>query len=140
LSDEFVYVVAFEGGRFVMVRHRDRAWEMPGGRVEQGESFEQAAMREFSEETGMSLMPVGSIEVEGGRVVVGMAGDIGSTLRLSNEITEARMFGTLPRDLSFPLVEYQTILAQAKMMVESFKRKKGIDAPASPQAKQVDSE
>jgi len=135
-----VYVIAFDGDRFVMVRHCERAWEMPGGRLEPGESFYEAAVREFSEETGMSLAPLGQLEVDGGMVIVGTVEGGPHTSSLSHEILEACLFDRLPDELSFPLVEYQTMLRQAKIMVESFKRRKGIDAPASPQAKQLDSE
>ena len=43
LIEKFAYVIAFKGDKFVMVRHKERAWEMPGGRLQRGEDFEQAA-------------------------------------------------------------------------------------------------
>lgn len=52
-------VVCFEDRsrrRFLMVRHGDRGWELPGGRVEAGESAAGAAVREFAEETGHRLV------------------------------------------------------------------------------------
>lgn len=58
---DFVIVVCFEDEtreRFVMVRHRERAWELPGGHVEGRESPEDAARREFHEETGRRLLDV----------------------------------------------------------------------------------
>jgi 8-oxo-dGTP diphosphatase len=124
--EPFAYAIAFSGDDFVMVRHRGRAWEMPGGVLEQGESYEQAAVREFSEETGMALEPVGSIEVEGGRVVVGLAHSRCCAPSPSDAIVEARMFDELPEELSFPLVEYREMLTQARSIIESFKRGKGI--------------
>ncbi|MFE6489157.1 NUDIX hydrolase [Streptomyces sp. NPDC057757] len=40
-------------GRVLMVFDRDRqSWELPGGRIEQGESPRQAALRELLEESG----------------------------------------------------------------------------------------
>ena len=39
--------------RVLLVRHRWRGWVPPGGRVEAGETPQEAARREFSEETGL---------------------------------------------------------------------------------------
>ena len=124
--EPFAYAIAFSGDEFVMVRHRGRAWEMPGGRLEPGETHEQAALREFSEETGMALEPVGVLEVEGGKVMVGLVHSRCCCGKPSGEIAEVRMFSELPRELSFPLVEYQGMLVQARKMVESFKLAKNI--------------
>lgn len=135
MSDEFVYVVAFEGDRFVMVRHRDRAWEMPGGRVEGGESRVGAAEREFREETGLEVEIVGRHDLDGGTVFFGLVRRAGEPGRPSAEISEARLFDELPGDLSFPLVEYGHIVAIARRAVENFKRGKGIGASASPLVK-----
>ena len=125
-AEPFAYAIAFEGDSFVMVRHRARAWEMPGGRLEPGETHEQAAVREFSEETGMALEPVGSLDVEGGKVIVGLVHSRCCCPSPSAEIAEVRLFTELPQELSFPLVEYREMLVQAKHVVESFKRGKNI--------------
>jgi 8-oxo-dGTP diphosphatase len=42
-------------GRILFVRKRKAKWNLPGGRVEQAETPMQAAFREMSEETGMTL-------------------------------------------------------------------------------------
>lgn len=125
-KEPFAYAIAFQDDEFVMVRHRGRAWEMPGGRLEEGESFEHAAVREFSEETGMALEPVGVLDVEGGKVVVGLVHSRCCAPSPSDEIAEVRVFKELPEELSFPLVEYADMLVQAKHVVESFKRGKNI--------------
>ncbi len=134
MLEKFAYVIAFDGDRFVMVRHRERAWEMPGGRLKPGENHEQAAVREFFEETGMSLEVVGQIRIAkpGGKVFVGI---VRGRLRdgpFEYTIAEVRFFDELPPNLSFPLVEYEAMLAQARRLVESFKRAKPIGGPASP--------
>lgn len=124
-KEPFAYAIAFSGDEFVMVRHRERAWEMPGGRLEKGETPEQAAVREFSEETGMALEPLGVLEVEGGKVIVGMAHSRCCGPH-SEEIVEVRLFKELPEDLSFPLVEYREMLVQARGLIETFKTGKNI--------------
>ena len=107
---------------------------MPGGRLSSGESYEDGARREFLEETGHSLKEIlGEIRIDkkGGKVFVGLAGKR-INCELSEEIEEVKEFKELPKELSFPLVEYQTMLDQAKRAVESFKTRKGIGRTASP--------
>ncbi|MBU1158573.1 MAG: NUDIX domain-containing protein [Candidatus Thermoplasmatota archaeon] len=134
MAEPFVYVIAFIDDSFVMVRHRRRAWEMPGGRIEPDETPEAAAIREFLEETGMSLTIAGAIAVDGGTVFAGIA-DGKSTCNRPHEIIEVRTFEELPNDLSFPEVEYRKMVAIGHAVVESFKRMKGINGTASPQVK-----
>jgi len=131
MSGRFVYAVAFVGESFVMVRHAERAWEMPGGRVEADETGLDAAVREFAEETGMELRPVSSFGVPGGEVFVGLAVGEGVP-EDGSEIAEVSLFGELPESLSFPGVEYAEVLEKARSLVESFKRRKDIIAPATP--------
>jgi len=52
----WVIVLAIQpvSGQWLMVHHHERGWELPGGRIEHGESVESAALRELSEEAGMS--------------------------------------------------------------------------------------
>ena len=107
---------------------------MPGGRIEPDETPEAAAIREFLEETGMSLTIAGAIAVDGGTVFAGIA-DGKSTCNRPHEIIEVRTFEELPNDLSFPEVEYRKMVAIGHAVVESFKRMKGINGTASPQVK-----
>lgn len=58
-SDSFAIVVCFEDAsreRFVLARHEDRGWEIPGGRIEPGEDPVEAGVREFREETGHDVV------------------------------------------------------------------------------------
>ncbi|MEV5877963.1 methyltransferase, FxLD system [Streptomyces sp. NPDC052101] len=46
-------VVTDEEGRVLLGRSARGVWELPGGKPDAGESFEQAAVRELAEETGL---------------------------------------------------------------------------------------
>ena len=58
MAEHPLHVVAVTGfveddaGRVLLVRVRDRGWEMPGGQVEQGEWLTAALEREVEEESG----------------------------------------------------------------------------------------
>lgn len=55
---EYTVLVVFASevlDRFALARHRDRGWELPGGRIEPGESWLEAGKREWAEETGRKL-------------------------------------------------------------------------------------
>jgi 8-oxo-dGTP diphosphatase len=135
--EPFAYVIAFHGDRFIMVRHKDRKWEMPGGRLESHETHEQAAKREFIEETGRTLDIVTCMDIDGGKVCVGIAGPRIRD-KLSEEIAEVRELQELPSELSFPLVEYKTLLAKARNIMETFKRGEAINGSASPRMNRPD--
>jgi ADP-ribose pyrophosphatase YjhB (NUDIX family) len=61
-------VVVDRSGRVLLIqRAREPAagsWTVPGGRVEQGESYEAAVLRELREETGLEARVVGNLGCE----------------------------------------------------------------------------
>ena len=79
--------VVFDGaGRLLLIRrgHEPHAglWSLPGGRVEAGETHEQAVRREVLEETGLAVVPgpvVGRVQIPGGGVEYDIA-DLACTL------------------------------------------------------------
>jgi 8-oxo-dGTP diphosphatase len=98
----FVYAIAFSGGCFLMVYNPKRqGWEMPGGRMEPGESPEQAVVREFREETGQGFRPISIAPFRDGQV---FAGDL--LVEGGQGEMEWRLFRWLPDELAFPEVEY----------------------------------
>ncbi len=104
------YAVAFDGDRFLMVRNPKRGgWEMPGGHVEPGETSEQAAVREFMEESGYR------IEVVAGRDI-GYCDVFAAVLkeRTGDAEMESRLFSELPDELSFDRAEYEDTVPWAK--------------------------
>lgn len=44
-----------EDGKIILTKHKNRGWEIPGGKVEPGESPLEAAHRELLEETGVKV-------------------------------------------------------------------------------------
>ena len=111
----YVYVIAFRDDEFLMVHHARRAWEMPGGKVNPGEEPESAAAREFREETGYDVTDLSIIEREpGGLVYIGELGRELTEKPDKREIATVAILRSLPDDLSFPLVEYERMLAAAR--------------------------
>lgn len=113
----FVYIIAFDtDGRFLMVRNRKRAWEMPGGKMEPGETPTQAVIREFLEETGYEIeLGQETLNAPDGTVFWGRMGKkVGEPI--PEEIAEVAFFDELPKELSFPKVEYLKMLKMFRPM------------------------
>ncbi len=104
------YCVAFDGDRFLMVHNpRRNGWEMPGGKLEDGETAEAAAARECLEESGyeveiVATRDIGYCDVCSARVVA----------KRSEGEMRAEFFDTIPEELAFDRSEYETVIPWAR--------------------------
>ncbi|MGE0015421.1 MAG: NUDIX domain-containing protein [Candidatus Methanomethylophilaceae archaeon] len=104
-----VYTVAVSDGKFLMVFNGKRGgWEMPGGKVEAGESIAEAAEREFAEEAGYSVEIVKVRDLGHCRVCAAFLGE-----RVCVPEMESRLFDSLPEGLSFDRGEYEDVVPWA---------------------------
>ena len=132
-----VGVMLFRDGRVLLGKRNDDAkmassdlhgegtWTMPGGKMEFGETFEEASAREVLEETSIKLKKVEVICVNNERIDVAHFVTIGmfsddfegeAQVMEPDEITEWRWFGLdeLPNPLFFP----------SKKIIENYKQGK----------------
>lgn len=124
-----VGVVAKKDGKFVLIRHTRESWgnshiywAFPGGAVEHGEAFEEAAVREFKEETGLEveISDLDSVHEyilkspKGERSVLYVAifrGEVvGGEVRPvhPNEISEVKLFDKVPSEGLVPWLREET--------------------------------
>ncbi|NLL94685.1 MAG: fibrillarin-like rRNA/tRNA 2'-O-methyltransferase [Thermoplasmatales archaeon] len=103
------YCVAVSDEGFLMVRNPARGgWEMPGGKLERGESAMEGAARECLEESGYAVEPVARMNMgDCDAVACRVLGRVGG-----GEM-EPRFFRELPGELSFPVEEYEGVLEWA---------------------------
>jgi len=110
------YAIAFKDDRFLMVWHKGRnGWEMPGGHVEEGETSEQAAKREFLEEAGYEIEVVAARDIGYCDVCAAVLG------RKVKDDCEMRseLFDELPEKLSFEREEYEDTVPWARSMLRN---------------------
>jgi 8-oxo-dGTP diphosphatase len=116
----WVYAIAFEGDGFLMIYNPKRGgWEMPGGRVEEGEDSDTAARREFREETGQEFLPVAAMQSGEGAIFAGELIRTGGSGEMGFEL-----FTELPKKLAFPEVEYLAQIAWARKQMSGSRDKR----------------
>jgi 8-oxo-dGTP pyrophosphatase MutT (NUDIX family) len=115
---EYTVIVAIrkmpDSREFLMVRHRERGWELPGGKLDDGEGPVHCALREFREETGHLLSSphfVAKMQKDNGTCYV-FTGGLGVKVeeRAEDEaVGEMKWFARLPRGegLAFPDDPYE---------------------------------
>lgn len=110
------YAIAFKDDRFLMVWHKGRnGWEMPGGHVEEGETSEQAAAREFIEEAGYEIEIVATRDIGYCDVCAAILGEkVKDDCEMKSEL-----FSELPDQLSFDREEYEDTVPWARKAIEN---------------------
>jgi 8-oxo-dGTP diphosphatase len=109
---QYTVIVAVRGSsekEFLMVNHKARGWELPGGKIEANEGPVHGALREFREETGHLLASphfVVKIPKPNGLCYV-FTGGLGTKVDdvdAGDAVGGMRWFKRLPRDekLAFP--------------------------------------
>jgi 8-oxo-dGTP diphosphatase len=111
----FVLALAFSSNAWLMVRNRLRGWEFAGGKVKEGETSENAAVREFIEETGFTFVSCRSFIFKDGEVFTGEIGNRVGPIT-DPDIEEWEWVEELPANLGFPRQECQEIVERARRL------------------------
>jgi 8-oxo-dGTP diphosphatase len=100
-----------EDGRMLLLLRPTGTWEPPAGRLQPGESFEEGAIRELYEETGMLVSPQ--------RIIATWVGDAPSGRRLAS-ITYAGKTDGVEVTLSDEHLDYRWVTLEEWMSLRSW--------------------
>ncbi len=125
------HIVTIQDGKVLLVKHGEAAshetgvYGIPGGRPLEGEDMAQTAIREFKEETGLTVTLVDLCEYNGNRYTADIKRKSGETKRYTMQVFYTLQFSgklkdsgeTTPEWVPFKKLDMEVILPNVKKAV-----------------------
>ncbi|TCP26636.1 8-oxo-dGTPase [Scopulibacillus darangshiensis] len=134
-----VWIICRFHNQWLLTRHPRRGWEFPGGKVEEGETAEEAAVREVYEETGASVLDlyyIGQYKVDGksGSIVKNVYYASISQIKVKDDYLETNgpvLVHDIPRDIK--RIDKYSFMMKDDVLTHSVKQVKKQYLKASPE-------